>query len=230
MMIKNMDNKALYEHGIMRRPRNYQLLKMFSPMAFVGSGGRHDVDGYTQRGQLEDRQILNKFYARFPQLRLMPQVYHHTMKWGISSPYARHPAQHFIDKYKKLCKQGYNSTKAFAMVEEELNALYEGQRDDFRLLRGAALASHGDSYLDRAQRVAELESELKLHRMVRDIPKYERSQSEQRAREDESGGEIPRQSIDDLFFVQRSGSLGDTPVEPYQPVMYRVVKNKKEEK
>jgi len=27
-----------------------------------------------------------------------------------------------------------------------------------RVLRGAALAHHGDSYLDRAQRVAELES------------------------------------------------------------------------
>jgi len=27
-----------------------------------------------------------------------------------------------------------------------------------RILRGGALAAHGDSYLDRAQRVAELES------------------------------------------------------------------------
>jgi hypothetical protein len=44
-----------------------------------------------------------------------------------------------------------------------------------RILRGAALAQHGDSYLDRAQRVAELESQLKLQRFIRDMPKFERN-------------------------------------------------------
>ena len=47
-----------------------------------------------------------------------------------------------------------------------------------RILRGGALAEHGDSYLDRAQRVAELESQLKLQRYIRDIPKFERSQDQ----------------------------------------------------
>jgi hypothetical protein len=58
-----------------------------------------------------------------------------------------------------------------------------------RMLRGAALISHGDSYLDRAQRVAELESELKLQRFVRDVPKYERSMLEQdQAKEEREEG------------------------------------------
>ena len=92
----------------------------------------------------------------------MPQVFHLNMKWGTNTPASVHPAQHFINKYKKLLKQGYNSDKAFSMVETELTELLEAQRDEIRLLRGAALASHGDSYLDRAQRIAELESELKL--------------------------------------------------------------------
>lgn len=92
----------------------------------------------------------------------MPQVFHLTMKWGTNAPYFNHPAQHFISKYKKLIKQGYNSEKAFQMVEAELTELLESQRDEVRLLRGAALFSHGDSYLDRAQKIAELESELKL--------------------------------------------------------------------
>lgn len=61
------------------------------------------------------------------------------------------------------------------MVEEELTELLESQRDEVRILRGAALSTHGDSYLDRAQKVAELESELKMKRFARDIPKYERS-------------------------------------------------------
>jgi hypothetical protein len=57
------------------------------------------------------------------------------------------------------------------------------------MLRGAALISHGDSYLDRAQRVAELESELKLQRFVRDVPKYERSMLEQdQAKEEREEG------------------------------------------
>ena len=43
-----------------------------------------------------------------------------------------------------------------------------------RVLRGTALAQNGDSYLDRAQRVAELESQLKMQRYIRDMPKYER--------------------------------------------------------
>ena len=40
------------------------------------------------------------------------------------------------------------------------------------------MAAHGNSYLDRAQRVAELESELKLNRFMRDVPKYERQQED----------------------------------------------------
>jgi hypothetical protein len=95
-----------------------------------------------------------------------------------------------------------------------------------RILRGAALSSHGDSYLDRAQRVAELESELKLQRFIRDVPKYERAQTEhQLGEEDGEGEEVPRDSIDDTFFVGRFGRHGEEPELPYQPVMYKVVKN-----
>ena len=101
------------------------------------------------------------------------------MKWGINAPRHRHPAQHFVDKYRKLLKQGYNKEKSFQICAEELSSLLESQRDEMRILRGAALISHGDSYLDRAQRVAELESELKMKRFARDVPKYERSMLEQ---------------------------------------------------
>lgn len=72
MIAKNMDNKQLYELGIKRRPKNYEIIKLFSPHAFVGSGGRHDVDTHDQRGIPKDYHILEKFYRRFPQLRLMP--------------------------------------------------------------------------------------------------------------------------------------------------------------
>jgi hypothetical protein len=79
-----------------------------------------------------------------------------------------------MNKYKKLVKQGYSEFKAFEHVEKELNELLDSQRDDIRILRGGALELHGYSYLDRAQRIAEMESNLKMQRFVRDIPKFER--------------------------------------------------------
>lgn len=66
-------------------------------------------------------------------------------------------------------------------------------------MRGAALAAHGDSYLDRAQRVAELESELKMQRFMRDMPKYERHQEDFEA-EDEPG-EHRRRRVEDILFA-----------------------------
>jgi hypothetical protein len=48
--------------------------------------------------------------------------------------------------------------------------------------------------LDRAQKVAELESQLKLQRFVRDIPKFERSQDQSWL--DQPEGVTPRESIE----------------------------------
>jgi hypothetical protein len=58
------------------------------------------------------------------------------------------------------------------MVEEELGSFLNKQREEMRVLRGVALNIHGDSYLDRMQKIAELESAMKVQRFERDIPKY----------------------------------------------------------
>ena len=92
---------------------------------------------------------------------------------------AAHPIHDFVEKYKKLLKSGYSEYKAFQIVEEELRVILEDQIDETRILRGAALAAHGDSYLDRAQTVAELESEMKLTRFMRDMPKHHRNRESQ---------------------------------------------------
>jgi len=47
-----------------------------------------------------------------------------------------------------------------------------------RIIRGVAFNAFGDSYLDRMQRIAELESSLKMKRLERDIPKYQRAQDD----------------------------------------------------
>lgn len=54
-----------------------------------------------------------------------------------------------MQKYNKLRAKGYSEYKAFSIVEEELRGILEEQLDETRILRGAAMAAHGDSYLDR---------------------------------------------------------------------------------
>lgn len=44
------------------------------------------------------------------------------------------------------------------------------------MLRGVALDSNAYSYVDRFQQVAELESQLKMRKLERDMPKFLRAQ------------------------------------------------------
>lgn len=118
---------------------------------------------------------MEKFYHRFPQIKVMPKIYTFYRMKGNDRMTAAHPIHDFVEKYKKLLGKGYSDYKAFSIVEEELRVVLEDQMDETRILRGAALASHGDSYLDRAQSVAELESEMKLNRFMRDMPKHQRN-------------------------------------------------------
>lgn len=164
--------------------------------------------------------MMTKFYARFPALKMMPAVWNTRHVEGTNALAASHPAQSFLDKYRKLRKAGYSDYKAFSTCEAEIAEILDRQRDDARLLRGAALAAHGDSYLDRAQRVAELESELKMQRFMRDMPKYERHQED--LEDEEGAGEHGRRRVEDLLFA--NGAVPD--VSEYQPVMYQVVQNK----
>lgn len=97
-------------------------------------------------------------------------------KYGGNMTFS-HPASRFIWKQQKLMKQGYTEYRAFEIVEKELEEIIQKQKDETRLLRGVALDQNAYSYLDRFQMVAELESQNKLRRMERDLPKYLRAQN-----------------------------------------------------
>lgn len=73
-------------------------------------------------------------------------------------------------------KQGYTEHKAFEMAEADLAGMIEKQREETRILRGVALDKDALSYVDRFQMVAEMESQLKVKRMERDMPKFLRAQ------------------------------------------------------
>ena len=80
----------------------------------------------------------------------MPSVYSFYRQKGTDRMISGHPISDFVEKYKGLRNKGYSEYKAFQIVEEELRGILEDQLDETRILRGAALAAHGDSYLDRA--------------------------------------------------------------------------------
>jgi len=73
-------------------------------------------------------------------------------------------------------RQGYTEQKAFEMAEADLSGMIEKQREETRILRGVALDKDALSYVDRFQMVAEMESQLKVKRLERDMPKFLRAQ------------------------------------------------------
>ena len=174
-IVKNMDNVKLYEAKWAAKPRMYNVFRAFNPHAFLGTMGRSDTDEITKYGQSKDAMLMQKFFKRFPQLKVMPRVFGYYREAGTDHYKNAHPIHDFIVKYKKLKNKGYSEYKAFKIVEEELRDVLEDQLDETRILRGAAMSAYGDSYLDRSQRVAELESEMKLMRFMRDMPKHERN-------------------------------------------------------
>ena len=100
------------------------------------------------------------------------------------------------------------------------------------------MSAYGDSYLDRAQRVAELESEMKLTRFMRDMPKYERNSEYLKNLEREINPDFEedeekeekeatrRDRLEDLFSKSLTDAFSDA--VSYEPVMYKLVKDQKE--
>jgi len=72
--------------------------------------------------------------------------------------------------------EGYTEEAAIDMVGVEIDEILQKRKDEQRILRGVALETQAYSYVDRFQQVAELESQMKMSRMERDMPKYLRAQ------------------------------------------------------
>lgn len=146
-----MAKPALYEAGVSKKPKNYELFRMFNPNAYMGKHGRHDTTEFGHNMKHSDEAVIERLYQRFPSLKMMPNPAYYKQGFGLENRGATHPAQTFVNKYKALVKKGWNKETAFEEVEKELRGVLEAQRDDMRILRGAALTVHGNSYLDRAQ-------------------------------------------------------------------------------
>jgi len=55
---KNMNKKELYDFGIQVKPKGYELYKLFSPHAFIGSAGRNDTHHLDGKMRDKDQAIL----------------------------------------------------------------------------------------------------------------------------------------------------------------------------
>jgi len=148
-------------------------------------------------------------------------------------------------------KEGYSEHKAFQMIESEISEILRKYKDEQRILRGVASETSAYSYIDRFQKVAELESELKMKRLERDMPKYLRAQRnyikqfdtsiqnvENEARAALGMNELEsnsvhdeyvyqRESIEDLLH-QRQDYQAEQKFEKYQPVLYEIIKDPKD--
>ena len=98
---------------------------MFSPLAFVGTGGRYDAMHLDNKKRDVDEQVINRFYRAFPGLRFMPQPRYYTFEHGNPSPQKVHPITTYIKKYKSLLAKGYTDEKAFNVVHTELTKVFE---------------------------------------------------------------------------------------------------------
>jgi hypothetical protein len=162
-----------FERGMSQKPQGYEIMKMFSPHAFLGYPGK---GAPLQERQNSDMQLLAKFYRKYPEVKYFPQGTRlNTGFGGIVE--VTHPASVFVKKQRSLMNKGYTEQKSFEIVEEELGKQINQHKEELRVLRGLA-GQTGQSYLDRFQQVAELESSLKVKRLERDIPKYLRAQNE----------------------------------------------------
>ena len=82
--------------------------------------GRNDLVEFDKHGKYTDQKIITKFYKRFPQLKAAPHIYSYNVERGSNKVLQAHPIFDFVQKYKKMRKQGYSEYMAFSTVEQEL--------------------------------------------------------------------------------------------------------------
>lgn len=167
--------KVWFERGFRGKPPGYEIQKLFSPTAFMGYPGR---GGEQVEKHQNDMILLSKFYKKYPEVKYFPQATRMNIGHG-GIVEITHPAAVFVKKQRDLMNKGYTEQKAFEVVEEDLGKAINQQKEELRILRGVALNNYGSqSYSDRFQQVAELESSLKVKRLERDMPKFLRSQDQ----------------------------------------------------
>ena len=71
-------------------------MRMYSPLAFVGSGGLFDSTHIDDKGRDIDGPLIARFYKAFPGLRFLPQAKFFTFEFGNPAPVAANPITTYI--------------------------------------------------------------------------------------------------------------------------------------
>jgi len=96
----------------------------------MGKAGRQDTFDVDHRKKYGDDELIEKFFNRFPSLKLMPNPAYVHFGFGVQGVRINHPIKTYVDKYKHLVRKGYKKETAFEEVEKELSSVLENQRDD----------------------------------------------------------------------------------------------------
>ena len=108
-----------FERGIRKKPKGYEIMKMFPPHSFLGFSANFQApESYDIKSEMH---LLSKFYYKYPEVKYFPTHNNIVQEFGGTMRLA-HPAIVFIRKQKDLLKKGYTEDKAFSLVEEELGS------------------------------------------------------------------------------------------------------------
>ena len=98
----------LYERGFAKKPKAYELLKYYSPYAFLGAtSGQREKTTYQ-----DDMKLMHTFYRKYPEAKYFPHGTTMETKFG-GALQITHPAAVFIKKQRSLMNKGYTEEKAF---------------------------------------------------------------------------------------------------------------------
>ena len=77
---------------------------MFNPQQFTGGVGKYDALNLDNKGRNDDEKLLQRFYKKFPALRITPEIFNFSISKNNLSMRPTFAIQDYIDKYKRLMK------------------------------------------------------------------------------------------------------------------------------
>jgi len=129
----------------------------------------------TKAEKAQDSQLMRRVLQKYPELRYVGKPTGEEVENYMDNV---HPAVLFVDKQKHFLNKGYSEKKSFELTERIFKRKFEEEKKNANLLSGMVMSNKARSYLDWYQQHAEYESRLKVKRLERELPKYQRSRKE----------------------------------------------------
>mmetsp|Transcript_75356 Transcript_75356/g.87570 ORF Transcript_75356/g.87570 Transcript_75356/m.87570 type:complete len:700 (-) Transcript_75356:153-2252(-) len=125
---------------------------------------------YQKEEYLNDYRLMKKMFKHYPDLKYLPiRQYFET---GVNDSSQSDIAMSFLQKWKRLIKDGYAEDVAFQKTEKLYQEKITNKINDLRLNEMLVYNNRARSFLNTSKQYAELEARLKVERMERDLALY----------------------------------------------------------